>query len=381
VILAAWTVLANLGRAVPEAFPPLLSERTLEFCGAATEDVKVARRPTVREPMAKPRDPCRYAAVVTTMIAVGFAAIGLSTTEPGRAGNLRPGSGAWWGGFVQKSGDLTHRQSVGRLEQRLGRRLKINHHYHEWRSLRLREERRDLAAGRIPLISWPSAAWPRGIDAADINAGNQDRVIRNAARKLKRIGGPVFLRFAFEMDQRPPSRRYIGKPRSFIRAWRRVHRIIRARDADNVKFVWCAVASNFASGRAQRFYPGDRYVQWIAADGFSFHPVKLSSQSRWRSFREIFKAFYSWGAPRKRPLMVAATGVQEDRRRSRRKAKWFRSAGAALRKNMRDIEAFVYWNARHPTPNGDAVFNANTSRASFRAYRRMGRIAYFNPRR
>ena len=331
--------------------------------------------------MAKPPDLCRHAVAIATTIVACSVTFGLSSAEPVLAGNLRPVSGAWWGGFVQKRGDLTHLQSVVRLERKLGRKLKINHHYHEWRRLELRDERLDLAAGRIPLISWPSAAWPDGVDAADINAGNQDRVIRAAARKLRRVGRPVFLRFAFEMDQRPPSRRYIGKPRSFIRAWRRVYRIMRAQGADNVNFVWCAVASNFASGRAQRYYPGDRYVQWIAADGFSFHPVKLSSLSRWRSFREIFKAFYSWGAPRKRPLMVAATGVQEDPRRPRRKATWFRSAGVALRKDMRQVEAFVYWNALHPTPRGVAVFNANTSRTSFRAYRRMGRLEYFNPRR
>jgi hypothetical protein len=309
----------------------------------------------------------------------GSLLAGLETAEPATAKHLRPSSGAWWGAFVKKRGDLTHYQTVLRFERKLGRKLKINHHYHEWKRLELREERLDLAAGRIPLISWPSAAWPKKVDAAAINSGSQDRVIRNAADKLKRLRAPVFLRFAFEMDQWPPSRRYIGKPRPVIRAWRHVYRIMRTRGATNVNFVWCAVASNFASGRAQRYYPGDDYVHWIAADGFSFYPLKLSSKSRWRSFREIFRAFYSWGAPKKRPLMVAATGVQEDRRRPKRKARWFRSAGVALRDHMRQIEAFVYWSARHPTPSGPAAFGAETSRVSFRAYRRMSHTRYFNP--
>jgi hypothetical protein len=205
-----------------------------------------------------------------------------------------------------------------------------------------------------------------------INSGSQDGVIRRAADKLKVLGHPVFLRFAYEMNQAKPSRRHIGKPRAFKRAWRHVHRIVRGRGGDNVMFVWCAVASNFANGRAQRF-------DWIAADGFSFYPVKLSSTSRWRSFPEIFAAFYAWGAQRPRPLMVAATGVQEQRARPQRKARWFARAGEVMEERMRRIRAFAYWNARHPTPNGDANFWADTSRTSFRAYRRMGHRAHSTP--
>jgi hypothetical protein len=312
-------------------------------------------------------------------VLVVTCAVALCATPVSTAAIVRPDSGAWWGAFVKKQDGLTHEQTVVRMEQRLGRKLKINHHYHEWNSLDLREERHDLAAGRIPLISWPSAAWPAGVDAQAINSGSQDGVIRRAADDLRELGAPVFLRFAFEMDQKPPSRRHIGKPRPFKRAWRHVYRIMRARGADNVQFVWCAVASNFASGRAQHFYPGDDYVQWIAADGFSFYPVKLSSISRWRSFAEIFGAFYQWGAPRSRPLMVAATGVQEDRQRPRRKAHWFQNASEALRNRMDQIEAFVYWSALHPTPNGNANFRVATSWRSFRAYRAMGDLPYFRP--
>jgi hypothetical protein len=328
--------------------------------------------------MAKPYLISRSLASIIVVV-TGSVLLGLGAAEPARAADLRPSSGAWWGAFVQRRGDLTHYQTVRRFERKLNRKLKIDHHYHEWNKLDLDEERLDLAAGRIPLISWPSAAWPRGVDARAINSGSQDGVIRNAADKLKALGAPVFLRFAFEMDQSRSSRRYIGRPRPFKRAWRHVYRIMQARGATNVSFVWCAVASNFASGRAQRYYPGDDYVQWIAADGFSFYPVKLSSTSRWRSLREIFSAFYAWGAPRNPPLMVAATGVQEDGRRPRRKARWFRHAGAVLRDRMRQIEAFVYWSALHPTPNGNANFRADTSRRSLRAFRRMGQMGYFTP--
>jgi hypothetical protein len=50
-----------------------------------------------------------------------------------------------------------------------------------------------------------------------------------------------------------------------------------------------------------------------------------------------------------------------------------------MRNRMRGIKAFVYWNALHPAPSGDANFFASTSRRSFRAYRRMGHRRYFTP--
>jgi hypothetical protein len=312
-------------------------------------------------------------------IVLAVVLLALVGRAPAGAASQVPSSGAWWGAYVQARAALSHYETVRRFERRLHRKLKIDHHYHDWKNLSLDEEKRDLSRGRIPLVSWPGGAWPAGVDAAAINSGSQDRVIRNAADKLKALGKPVFLRFAFEMDQPKPSPRHIGRPKAFKRAWQHVHEIMLARGATNVRFVWCAVASNFASGRAQHFYPGDRFVDWIAADGFSFYPVKLSSASRWRSFHEIFAAFYRWGAGRRPPLMVAATGVQEDARHPHRKARWFARAGDVMHTRMQQIKAFVYWNALHPTPNGDANFRAETSRVSFRAYRRMGHRAYFRP--
>src|SRR5687767_3745707 len=193
----------------------------------------------LREALGGPRRPL--------VVFVAAAIVALAAVAPTTAQPIRPDSGAWWGAYVKKKDGLSHMQTVRRYERRLGRKFKINHHYHEWKRLYLREEQQDLRAGRIPLISWPSAAWPAGVDAAAINSGSQDRVIRRAADKLRELGKPVFLRFAFEMDQEPPSRRHIGKPRAFKRAWRHVYRIMRARGASNVNFVWCAVASNFAS--------------------------------------------------------------------------------------------------------------------------------------
>src|SRR5207302_7933319 len=97
-----------------------------------------------------------------------------------------------------------------------------------------------------------------------------------------------------------------GEPADFIPAWRHVHDIFVHRGATNVIWVWCPVSGDFANGRAQSYYPGGAYVDWIASDGFSFWPVQNSPGGRWRSLEEIFSSFYAWGVTKGKPLMIAA---------------------------------------------------------------------------
>src|SRR5207245_10312267 len=89
--------------------------------------------------------------------------------------------------------------------------------------------------------------------------------------------------------------------------------------------------AHFANGRAQSYYPGNAYVDWIAGDGWSFWPVQQTPKGRWRSLQEIFSSMYSWGSTMGKPLMIAATGVQEDPSQPTRKAQWFADAPAWLK--------------------------------------------------
>src|SRR5207302_1050171 len=225
-----------------------------------------------------------------------------------------------------------------------------------------------LAAGRIPMVSWPSGSWPNGVDANAILSGSQDAQIKFAADRLKALGGPVLLRFAFEMDHGPGNRRYIGPPSVFIPAWRYVHDMFVKEGATNVRWVWCAVAGNFWNGTAQSYYPGGAYVDWIAADGFSFWPVQQTPKNTWRSLQEIFTNFYTWGATKGKPLMIASTGVQEDPSQPSRKAQWFQDATNTLKAWPR-LKAFVYYSSPIVVPGGTAVFYADSSSTSLTAYR------------
>ena len=50
------------------------------------------------------------------------------------------------------------------------------------------------------------------------------------------------------------------------------------------------MAFDFHGGIAHSFWPGNSYVNWVAADGYNFpgHP--------WHSFRDIFQDAYHFAA-------------------------------------------------------------------------------------
>jgi endoglucanase len=316
--------------------------------------------------------------LLSLMLAAGSATAARVASGPSVAsGSLVPSSGVWFGGHVHKRTEKTEYDAVLALEKEIGRKFAIDEHYEHWTNPTLKEESLDVAAGRIPMVSWPSGSWPSGVDASAILSGSQDGAITYMARQLKALGHPVLLRFAYEMDH-VGGGRYIGPPSVFIPAWRHVHDLFVAAGATNVKWVWCAVSHNFANGSAQTYYPGDAYVDWIAADGFSFWPVQQTSNGTWRSLDQIFSAFYGWGSGKSKPLMIASTGVQEDPTQPSRKSQWFQDAATTL-KSWPKVKAIVYYHSTIDTPFGVASFYGDSSSKSLNAYAAMGAESYFSP--
>jgi hypothetical protein len=270
------------------------------------------------------------------------------------------GSGVLLGAWVGQRNTTTHYESVRNFEKRIGRKLAIDHHYRTWDNQFWGEEAKDVRAGRIPLITWTD--WGR-TTAAEINSGSQDSLIREKANAIKALNGRVLLRWAPEM-----AGGLYGIPSAYKSAWSHIRAIFKRRGATNVRWVWSPTAWSFATGEAPKYYPGDGQVDWIAADGYNWYPAA----GPWRSLREIFGSFYRWAARRGKPLMIAETGVMEDPARPLRKARWFSQVIPTLQ-NWPSIEAFVYFHARSPR---GFEFWVDTSRASFRSFRRMANLPY-----
>ena len=140
-----------------------------------------------------------------------------------------------------------------------------------------------------------------------INNGTLDSYFEEYAQDLKNwtrenwtINGKtgtkkqLFLRFAHEMNLHDEAYPWSNKsPASYINAWKRVHNIFEEQGltSDDVQWVWCVnhVDVPWDGYKAEEYYPGDDYVDWVAIDGYNVgQSVPCADWDNWRNFDEIF---------------------------------------------------------------------------------------------
>jgi hypothetical protein len=324
--------------------------------------------------------PARFSTLRNSVAVTSLALILTScaaTLPAPPAGPLAPGRGVLLGAYVKPAGGYSRtdvRRAAATLEQELGRPLAINMHYYHWGwRFPTWSERDDTAARRIPLVSWGR------FSTAAIADGSQDRLIERRARSVAAFGAPLFIRWFHEMDGGNAALD-AGSPERFVTAWRHIHSIFLAEGATNAVWAWCPNAGGFTSGRAQRFYPGDRYVDWICADGYNWSPLESDGTGggAWRSFGDVFSAFYAWASPHSKPLMIGETATQEGA--PGQKAEWIRDMGRDLRTRFPAIEALVWFDAIAPSNQGGMFdWRIDSSPTSRSAFRDLARSPYFDP--
>ena len=252
------------------------------------------------------------------------------------------------------------------LEAALGRKLAVGHSFVPWGDGLGSLPAWHLAEGRTPLISFGGAR------PGEVAAGLHDRYLSSLARQVGTLGRPVLLRYAGDMD-RAAGWRSSGYGAAFVAAWRHVHDLFAAKGVAG-SWVWSPRADAFAGARGgvDRYWPGDRYVDWVAADGFN--PAGCAGDAAWRSFGATFQAFYAWGSATGKPLMVAETGTVEDPADPGRKAAWYREAADTLARSMTRIRAVVYFDQ-----GGRCDWRPETSPRSMRAFIDFARDPFFGP--
>ena len=256
--------------------------------------------------------------------------------------------------------------AVTALEQAEGRKLDIDHHYLSFGSPLPDTYAWDIAQGRIPMISWA------GQNTDEIAAGKWDSFIISRAKEIKALKAPFLVRFMWEMDGAPNEAHFVMGTSSYINAWRRVVTIFRQQGATNAQFVWCPTAFGFRpdGGRATSFYPGDAYVDWVAADGYNWAPGRGSN---YQSFQGIFANFYAWAkknTPNK-PLLIGETGVQEGSPGA--KAAWITAMGQTIKTVYPNIKAVVYFNSDPKYP-----WWLDSSSSAMSAWKNLMQDPYFN---
>jgi hypothetical protein len=312
---------------------------------------------------------------IGSWIAIGSIALSTLLAGPALAdadpvNGTIPTNGALVGAYVkpEKWDQAGVKSAITGLETSLGRKLDISHHFYRWDlTFPTWQETWDYASGRIPMMSWGP------VSTAEVNSGMHDALIRQRAAGVKALGKPVLMRWFYEMEASEMAER-AGTPAEYISAWRRIHDIFEAEGATNVQWVWCGIASRFRHGDSQEFYPGDDYVDWIAADGYNWAPAKPVA---WTSFKDIFQWFYAWASQKDKPLMIAESGALEDS--PGRKAQWITDAGTTLQSDYPKIKAWVYLDALASSFSGGSYdWRLNSSTSSLTSYRNVVQGAYFN---
>jgi membrane-bound metal-dependent hydrolase YbcI (DUF457 family) len=198
--------------------------------------------------------------------------------------------------------------------------------------------------GSVPLITWEPWNWAapeQGLPLRAIASGRYDAYITSSASEAAAFGKPILLRFAHEMNGGWYP--WGGNTAAlYVRAWRHVVGIFRGLGASNVSWVWSPYVSNRGRMPFERFYPGDRWVDWVGLDGYNW-----GSGGTWQSFGRIFGSSYrTLSRMTDKPMMIPETGSTEE---GGNKAAWILNALHRALPQFPKIRALVWFSERFHT--------------------------------
>jgi plastocyanin len=284
-----------------------------------------------------------------------------------------PETGALFGAYVKADATMTgptRATAMANVEAAAGRGMALDRQYYLWdQSWPTADDAASASQGRTLFISW-SAKRLDGtfVSWSGIANGFYDAVIDQQAAALISFDQPVFFSFNHEPENDDPA----GTPQDFIAAFQHVRDQFIADGVTNVSYAWTMMAWSFRIGSASSYYPGNAYVDVIAADGYTWYGCN-SPSGPWRSFSEVFQPFYSFGVGRGKPMVIAEWGATEDPAIPGRKATWINEAGTQL-KSWPEIKGVMYFDT-----NAGCARWINSSPPSQAAFATMGADPYFNP--
>jgi beta-mannanase len=281
------------------------------------------------------------------------------------------------------------------FDQEIGKSTAIHLYFPNWQTrFHPALYRNNAAAGRITMATWEYEQFPDDLAAAyrsraleAILEGEFDAYIDQWARGLGQFGRPVLMRWGHEMNGNwyPWSGAQNGGgqldgfgdptrpdgPERFVAAYRYLKDRFDAAGADDVLWVWCPNAPFEAMlqfgewNRAENYYPGDDYVDWLCMDGYNWGSSPFGQQfnSRWESFDQIFRQSYEalQALNPEKPIMIGEFASTED---GGDKAAWIRDAYERIRHDYPQIRAAVWFHVDKETD-----WRINSSPQSLQAFR------------
>jgi hypothetical protein len=288
---------------------------------------------------------------------------GDSAADGGRAASpiitskLVPAQGALLGHYYGSG-------TVADTDARIGRPPAIHLTYYAWEDDWASASARDLDAGKIPLVNWE----PDGIDFNHIVSGALDATIDARASGAKKLGKPLFLDFAAEMNG---DEAWSGNDAMlYVSAYRHIHDRFIAAGASNVVWAWCPNVTDVDGRNRQTmdYYPGDEYVDWTGVDGYNWGS---GSGFSWQSFHDVFADIYPLLAAKNKPIIIGEMASDEN---GGNKAQWIEALVPTLRDQFPMIKAVVWFDV-----DKERHWEIDSSPATLAAYMHYANHPYMNP--
>jgi hypothetical protein len=241
--------------------------------------------------------------------------------------------GAYPGGA--NDGRLT---AMTNLESWIGRELDFVRVFEVWDSpfptsfhnAIIAGDRKMLLSVRAKRMDGSYVPWRTIADAQPGSAVHTQMV--TWIERVRAIGEPVW--FTFNHEPEYAENIANGVNTDFIDAWRRIITEFRDRAVTNVEFVWIMTDWSFhvpSSDRryAPKWYPGDAYVDHIAADAYNWSSCRADVVIPWRPLEPIITPLRDFGLQHPdKGLMLAEWGSTTQ---GGDKAAWITEAGELLK--------------------------------------------------
>jgi Bacterial Ig-like domain/Glycosyl hydrolase family 26 len=291
-------------------------------------------------------------------------------------GPTLPSTGSLFGAFVAV-GDRTgsnQTKAEAAFEAMVGRKMALDKEGYAWdEDWPDSFDNASRDQGRTLVFEWNASLFGGGVISwSDIADGLHDAEIDARAQDLKAFGAPAFFVFHHEPEDEVGE---AGTTQDFIDAYQHVHDRFVADGVTNVSYVLQLLAFTYAQGEADQYYPGDGYVDLLAADGYNWYSCPGRTDP-WKTFAEVFQGFHDYGVAKGKPLFVQEFGSMEDPDDPGHKGQWITDAAATI-KGWPQIKAVAYYHNGSPGANCD--WWVDTSQASLDAFQAMGADSYFNP--
>jgi hypothetical protein len=168
------------------------------------------------------------------------------------------------------------------------------------------------------------------------------------ADALKTRPGPIFLAFAHEPES-VQSKAY-GTAAQYIAAWRHVVGIFRAQGATNVQWTWQMTSYAFVvpasdPRAAIKWYPGDSYVDDVAADGYDWSACRGGPM---RQLSTVDGPAVAFAKAHGKGAVLGEFGASTGPAR----AQWLRNADAFMLANISVFRAAYYFDEYDAGTNG-----------------------------